>query len=63
MKVAKSKNKGKEDILVQWTPIFGDERNNIDLIGKFASYCRHGAFTEDSTGDIYSLGGMSSTSK
>ena len=55
MKVMKSENKPKEDIIVQWSPILGDANHDIELVGRFAG---HGAFTEHSTGDIYSIGGM-----
>ena len=60
MKVMKSENKPKEDIIVQWSPILGDANHDIKFVGRFAG---HGAFTEHSTGDIYSIGGMIPTSK
>ena len=55
MKVSKSERRDKEDIVVQWTPV-NPNQPHIDLVGRFAG---HGAFTECSTGDIYSIGGMS----
>ena len=60
MKVVKNEKKIKEDIVVQWTPIFGSVNNHIDLVGKYAG---HGAFTEFCSGDIYCLGGMTPTSR
>ena len=35
--------------------MFGDANHDIEFVGRFAG---HGSFTEHSTGDIYSIGGI-----